>query len=579
MNNQETAQIFKKMAAVFLVLDEDFFRIRAYQNAAIAIENLSEPIEEIWRRNRLTEIPGIGPNLQQHLEELFSTGRVKEFDRTLKKVPAGMFSLMTIRGIGPKTSYKIAKKFKLVDESTAIARLKELVDSGELLKIKSFKQKTLDKIAYALKTKVTSKEKRLLLADALPVAMEFIEFLLVSPLVKDAQPLGSLRRRLATVGDIDLAFTGRDPIKAMHHALSYPQIAAVITKGDKTSHVKLRSGYEVDLKAALPEEWGSLLQHYTGSKLHNIHLRTICKEKGLSLSEYGIKKGKKTHTFTNEVDFYKFIGLEYIPPEMREDKGEIELATKKKLPKVIDLDQIKGDLHLHDDFQYSSSHDLGDSDISEIAKKAKSLGYEYIGISDHNPKFTGLTHTEKKKIILSHQKYLKGVRSGLKILHGMEVDIRPDGTLAIEDDLLELLDYAIVSIHSGFDMTRDKNTQRIISALNHSKALILGHPTGRMLGNRESIEADWGKILDFCHDNHKIVEINASPFRLDLPEDLIRMAAEKKVKMIINTDSHDKSQMNFMKYGVWQARRGWAKPKDIVNTFSLDDLQAVLNLS
>lgn len=586
-SNLKTAQLLKRVAAVFRVIEGDTFRYKAYINAAVAIENLTEPVESLWKNDELDTIPGVGPNLQRHLGEYFQKGKVRHFESLFKKVPAGMFPLMEIRGVGPMTAYKISKKFKLTNPATAINDLKKVLKENRLTEIEGFKEKTVARLNKAIKVK-TSGKRRLLLSTALGVAESFLKYIKESPIVIDAQPLGSLRRRLTTVGDIDLSINTKDPAKAMLHALAYPQIRAVITKGDKVSHVKLQNELEVDIKTSEPSDWGSLLQHYTGSKLHNIKLRTIAKDHGLSLSEYGIaEKGKLIH-FKTEKDFYSYLDLQYIPPEIREGEDEIELARKNKLPKLLDLDHIKGDLHIHSDFNFPSSHDLGNSGLSSILNYAYKNNYEYLGISDHNPKFTGLSELQKEKLMDKRKKYLqdefcayeKAVKNrGIKLLIGMEIDIRPDGSLALSDKQMEKLDYSIVSIHSSFDQTTESNTRRIIKALSHSKATILGHPTGQLLGERDQIAANWEKILKFCSVNHKIVEINASPHRADLPYDLIKKAVSFGVKLIINTDSHDESELNVMKYGVWQARRGYATKKDIVNAGSYQNLQTVLKLS
>lgn len=582
--NEETVQLLKKVAAVFRVKEGDTFRYKAYINASVAIDNLTESISEIWKRGELNTIPGLGENFISYLEEYFSTGRVKHFESQFKKVPSGMFPLMTIRGIGPMTAYKIAHKFHLNREESAIADLKEILISGKLTKIAGFKEKTIAKIQKALAIQSFGKG-RLPLYEALPVAEDLLDFLLKSPDVTAAETLGSLRRRLPTVGDIDIAFCSAQPQKAMAYALSYPQITAVVSTGDKVSHIKLNNGLEVDLKISAPNSWGSLLQHYTGSKLHNIHLRTVAKENGLSLSEYGITQNKKLNRFTTETGLYKFLKMSYIPPEIRENNGEIELAQKHQLPKLVELSDIKGDLHIHSDFNYPSSHDLGVSPLAGLLQSAEARGYEYLGLSDHNPKFAGLTESQKLSLIIDRKKYLetqfrayeKSVKHRtINLLVGLEVDIRPNGDLALSDKILDQLDYAIVSIHSSFELSEEANTQRIICALSHPKAIILGHPTGRVINGRQPIAANWDKIFTFFAQNHKIIEINAYPTRLDLPDDLIRKAISMGVKLIINTDSHEVSQMANMQYGVWNARRGYAEKKDIVNTLSFKDLRVVL---
>lgn len=582
--NAETARLLERVGAVFRVKEGDSFRSKAYFNAAVAVANLAEPIGELYDKNKLEGIPGIGEGLKKYLGEYIRTGKVRHFEAQFKKVPAGMFALMDIRGIGPVTAYKIAKKFKLNDEKKAQEQLKKLVERGKITEISGFKEKTTAKIKRALDIKAGGK-RRMLLAEVLPLAEKFIEYLKRSPLVQEAEPLGSLRRKVSTIGDIDMAISTPKPSEAMKYALEYPEISNVITRGDKVSHVKLKMGYEMDIKISLPSQWGSLLQHYTGSKLHNIKLRTRTLSRGMSLSEYGIKKGKTLHKFKTEKDFYAYLGLPLIPPELREDRGEIEKAVKKDIPHLIGLDDIRGDLHVHSDFDFSSSHDIGESPLAEIFSKAAKLKYQYIGFADHNPKYLGLSENEKEKILLKRKKYLleqlqayenKVKNRTIYLLIGMEVDIRPDGKRAISDKLMDQLDYAIVSVHSSFSLSAQENTERILDGLDHPKALILGHPTGRKLNQRDSIQANWDQIFDYCAKNKKMIEINADPVRLDLPDELIKEALKYGVKFIINTDSHHYSHLDFMKFGVWQAMRGWATAKDVVNTYPYKDLLKVL---
>ncbi|KKT34606.1 MAG: PHP domain protein [Candidatus Collierbacteria bacterium GW2011_GWA1_44_12] len=582
--NTEAALLLEKVGAVFRVLEGDSFRSKAYFNAAVVLNNLAESIDDLYTKNKLKDIPGIGEGMRKYLGEYIKKGKVRHFESLFKKVPAGMFPLMEIRGIGPVTAYKIAKRFRLIKADKALGELKKLVEQDRITDITGFREKTTLKIKKALDVNAGGK-RRLLLAEALPIAEDFIAYLNKSSLIVEAEPLGSLRRKVSTIGDIDMAINSKKPVEAMKHALGYPEISSIITKGDKVSHIKLKNGYEVDIKCSTPDQWGSLLQHYTGSKLHNIKLRTKTQASGVSLSEYGIKKGEKLHKFNNEKDFYNYLGLSYIPPELREDRGEIEGALKDGIPKLIKEADIKGDLHVHSDYDYPNPHDSGVSTLEAIFDKAQQLDYEYIGFSDHNPKYLGLTEKEKEKILIARKRYLmsqyhayenKVKKSSVKLLIGLEVDIRPDGKRAVSDKLMDTLDYAIVSIHSSFELSQKETTERILDGLDHPKALILGHPTGRRLNFRDSLQADWDKIFDFCAKNKKIVEINADPARLDLPDDLIKEALKFGVRFIINTDSHYVSHMKYMKYGVWQAMRGWARKKDIVNTLPYKDLQSVL---
>ncbi len=589
LTNNEIAKTLKRVAAVFEVKDEDFFRTRAYQNAANAIENLTISARDLWEQNKLDEIPSVGPNLAGHLAELFKTGKVRHFDHELKRVPQGMFALLNIRGVGPKTAYKIAMKYKLTDEKTALTKVNSLIKDGKLKDLPGFGEKLQQKIKTSIKSQFRKKNKtRMLFTQALPIANAFLAYLINIPSVVVAQPLGSIRRRVATIGDIDLAICTEKPKIVMEDVLKYPQINKVISSGEAVSRVQLKSGHEIDIKLATPGEWGSLLQHYTGSKLHNIQLRSYAKEKHFSLSEHGIKNTKtgKLYQAKDEEKFYEYLGLPYLPPELREGEEELELAKKNMIPQLVELADIKGDLHLHSDFKFASSHDLGVTPLSFLLDKARELNYEYIGISDHNPKYKGLTLDKKRKIIEDRNKYLREEYSKYenrvktrvpKLLIGLEVDIRSDGELALDDKLIGLVDYAIVSVHSSFDLSLEINTKRIISALNHPKALILGHPTGRLLNQREGIQAAWVEIVNYCLENRKILEINAAPERLDLPDDLVKIAVRKGVNLCINTDSHEVKQMNFMEYGVWTARRGWCQKANVINTYSWEKLQQVLS--
>lgn len=585
VTNADIAKLLRRVKAVYEVKDEVFFRSRAYENAANAVENLTISARDLWEQGKLDEIPGVGPSLAGHLDELFRTGKVKHFEVEFRRVPAGMFGLLGIRGIGPKIAYKIAKKFKLDAEKTALKKVKQLIATGKLAELPGFGEKLQAKIKTSIESAFV-KDERLLFSEAVPVSSEFIEYITKIPSVANAEPLGSLRRHTATVGDIDLGIAANKPQETMAAVLKYPQIQKVISSGEGLARVQLKTGHEVDIKLCSPGEWGSLLQHYTGSKLHNIALRSYALERKLSLSEHGIKdlRTKKVFRAKDEKSFYAHLGLPYIPPELREGEEELNYAKKDKIPTLVELEDIRGDFHLHSDFNFESSHDLGRSKLSEYLDRARSLHYDYLGISDHNPK-RDLKVADKKKIIKARKKYLitqyqeyeNSVKTNIpKLFIGLEIDIRSDGELALEDELLSDLDYAIVSVHNAFDLSKEENTNRLIKALSHPKAIILGHPTARKLNERPGIDVAWEKVINFCKTNSKVLEVNAAPDRLDLPDDLVKMAVRGGVKVIIDTDSHQAANMDFLKYGVWTARRGWCQKSDVVNTYNLADLKNVL---
>lgn len=586
MTNSQIARLLRKVAAVYEVKDEDFFRTKAYQNAANAVENLTISAQSLWEQGKLEEIPGVGPGLADHLTELFKTGKVSHFNTEFKRVPLGMFGLLGTRGIGPKIAYKIAKKFKLNDEKTALKEVEKLIAAGELENLPGFGKKMQEKIKTSIKSKFI-KEERILLSQATLASEDLLNYLRKIKEVDQAEPLGSLRRRVATVGDIDIGISTSKPNEVNRQIQKYEEISEVVTSGESVSRIKLKNGYEVDIKLCAPGEWGSLLQHYTGSKIHNISLRSLARQKHLSLSEHGIKNSKtnKIYQAPDETAFYRYLGLPLIPPELREGEEEISFAKKGKIPDLVELRDIKGDLHIHSDFNFDTSHDLGRSKLSQYLDKAVSLNYEYLGLSDHNPKFSGTTITHKRKtledrkntLLTQYHEYENKVKTRVpKLLIGLEIDIRSDGELAIDSSLADFYDYAIVSIHTSFDLTKDENTKRIIKALSQPKAIILGHPTTRKLNQRQGINANWEEIITFCREKGKILEVNAAPDRLDLPDDLIKMAVRSGVKLIINSDSHHADQLDFMKFGVWTARRGWARKIDVVNTYSYKDFQKLL---
>ena len=582
MTNKEIAALLMQMAAAYEIKDMTPYRTRAYQNAAVSIENRTTPLRESWDRNALTKVPGIGPSIAQHLDELFKTGIVKHFQQEVKNMPQGMFALLSVPGIGPKTAHKLAKRFKLNHEETAVQQLLFHAEHGEIRSLEDFGEKSESDILKGLNQVITRKD-RMLLVEGQQISEEILAYLRKNPKIIEAEALGSVRRKSPTVGDVDIAVASNYPNEVMTYISRFPSIKRILATGENTTRFIHSSGKQIDIKTQSPREWGSTLQHYTGSKLHNIRLRTFALKKGLSLSEYGIKKESKILRFTNEKDFYHALGLDFIPPELREDTGEIEASQKHALPKLVSLTDVKGDFHLHTNIDISSSHDMGHNSTDEILQKAVELGYSYIGFADHNPKLADLTADERFDLIKKRNEIIDKSLADfnahnnyrIHMLKGLEVDIRPNGDLALEDKALNLLDYVIASVHSQFDQPQTKATKRVLTALSHPKVKILGHPTGRILQQRQGLEYDWDALFNYCHTNHKILEINASPFRLDLPEVLVKQAVTKKVMMIINTDSHRISEMELMKYGVWNARRGWAEKINIVNTWNLSQVKEV----
>jgi DNA polymerase (family 10) len=602
-SNKEIAFLLRKVAAVYLLTNENRFKVIAYQKAADTVENLSRNLFDLWQEGKVGKIPGIGTAIASHLDEYFKNGHSLHFDSLLKKIPPAVFVLMRIPTIGPKKAFSLVKNLHLWDEKTVINKLKKACLEGKVAKIENFGEKSEKEILKAINLfeKKANHKERMPLPYAFLIAKEVIDYLKKHPLVLDGQALGSLRRLAPTIGDIDILVklktqnsklkTTSDVVKSksdlvkpqiyknlIDYFTQFPKTIKIDNAGEKKASIIVSPNIQIDLRIAERKNYGSMLQYFTGSKTHNIKLREYALKKGYSLSEYGIKdlKTKKLLEFEKEEDFYRFLGLSYIPPELREGTDEIEVAENKKLPKLVNLSLIKGDLHLHSSFDLQPSHDLGEASYLEIVNFAKNLGYSYVGFADHNPKFGGdLTENEIINILKKRkeevEKTLKDIPMGYFI--GLEVDILPDGRLALPEKALFYVDYLIVSIHSVFSQDKETMTERILRALDFPKVKILGHPTGRLLGKREEIDVFWEAVFEKARKKNIALEINSYPLRLDLPDILVRQAKNFGVKFIIDTDAHSLKEMEGMFYGVSVARRGWLEKKDVLNTLEYEKLK------
>jgi DNA polymerase (family 10) len=600
MTNQEIAKLLKEVAAAYILKNENRFKIIAYEKAADAIQNSTMEAKDLWESGKLSAIPGIGTSIASHLDELFRTGKVKHFVSIKKGLPSSLFPLLVLSGFGPKKAYKLVSILKLNNPTSVVEDLFKAAKQGKIEKIEGFGEKSQQDILEAIEAfkKGEGKSNRMPLPFAYALAQEMIDYLQKDENSRKVVPLGSLRRMVSTIGDIDLAVATRNPKEVIDWFIKYPRKEKVIEQGQSGAAIVLHNGKQIDLRVQSPESFGAMLQYFTGSKSHNIKLRELALKQGLSLSEYGIRKIKnqkstcrtgrskiknriikdKLYEYSTEEEFYRALGLPWIPPELREDWGEIEAVQKKQLPKLVELKDIKGDLHIHSNYNLEPSHDLGYSSLKEILISAQNLGYEYIGISDHNPSYTNHTDSQIIEILKTrktkYEQILQSTKSvRVKLFTMLEVDILPDGKLAIPEKAFEYLDAAIVSIHSSFKMTKEEMTKRILKGLSHPKAKILAHPTGRLIGKREGYEVDFEKLFKFAKENNKAIEINAYPDRLDLPDILVKEAVGEKVKLVIDTDSHEQSSMDLMTYGVSVARRGWAKKDDIVNTLPYNKIK------
>ncbi|MGI8419374.1 MAG: PHP domain-containing protein [Candidatus Levyibacteriota bacterium] len=586
MTNLEVSKLLKNIAAAYSIQDEKKYRFQiiAYEKAAESIENSPAELKDLAKEDKLTGIPGVGATIQSRLEELSKTGKVKHFEEVLKDIPPAVFPLLDIPSFGPKKAYRLVTEFQLKDPETVIQDMVGIAKKGSIATLPGFGEKSQSDILRAIdeygrgKTKST----RMALPYANELAENMLEYIRSGDAVIQASTLGSLRRRRETIGDIDIAVASKDPQKVLDHFTAYPHKERIIERGDRTSSILVSSGKQIDLMVTPPGGFGALLQHFTGSKAHNVHLREYALSKGLSVSDYGIKKkGDESNNYKEydtEESFYKALGMQWVPPEMREDTGEIELALKNQLPELIELKDIKGDFHLHSSYNVEQSHDAGLDSMEKMIEKALKLGYIYLGFSEHNPSIS--KHTEKQilQLLETRLTFIEQLRDrykkSIRIFSLLETDILPDGSLAIPEKGFDYLDASVVSIHSVFNQDREQMTKRVLKGLSHPKAKIFAHPNARLINQRPPIELDWEKVFTFVKENNKALEINAAPQRLDLTDVLVREAVKREIKMFIDTDSHALDQMDLMQYGVTVARRGWATKGDILNAMTYNELES-----
>lgn len=592
-SNLELKDLLDNVAAAYKITDpaKNKFRIVAYERAATAVEHLSSEAKDLWDEGKLTEVSGIGESIAGHLDELFRTGRSKHFDEVMKGIPPATFELLKVSGIGPKTAYKLATEYK-VPAKNALAYVEKLAKSGKIAKLEGFGEGSQKEIIAGIEeAKVRiHKKRRLLLPYASEIAHEVIEWVKKAGGVIEINPLGSLRRRASTVGDIDIAVATESPKEVLTHFTKYPKVTRVLELGDRSASVMLPGSIQVDLMAESPAGYGALLQHFTGSKQHNIALRNIALKKGFSLSDWGVRKvgfqenlepAKRKYTqFKSEEELYKYFGLAYIPPELREDMGEFEAAKVGELPKLVEVRDIKADLQIHSSFDIETSHDVGQSSFVEVLERAGELGYEYVAFTEHNPSKSMHTKAQIVDILKRKREAIDtlNAKRGTRpfAFNSLEIDILPNGSLPVPEEGLATLDFALASLHSSFKQSKDMMTKRVLTAFAHPKIKVFAHPTARKLEEREGVELDWPQIFEYFKAYDKWIEINADPARLDLPDFLVREAVRCGLLLTLGTDSHARQMLDNMPWGVTVARRGWATKADIVNTRSLAEFEKLL---
>lgn len=567
MKNDEIAKILFEIGE-YLDLENIPFKPRAYQSAALSLDNLEKDIEDIYREKGLKgvqEIPGVGKSIALKIEEYLKSGKVEYYEELKRKKPIDVKNLTKIEGLGPKRIDFLNKELGIRN----VAELREAIEKNKLKELKGFGEKSqkniLESIAF-----MESSGLRYLISEVTEDVDMILERLKKIKEVKKMEVAGSFRRRKETVGDIDILIASPFSHKIMDEFVSLPGIVRIWGRGETKSSVRMKKGYDIDLRIVMEDSFGSALQYFTGSKEHNVALRRLAISKGYKLNEYGLFKNDLYKAGKKEEDIYEKLGLQYIPPELRENRGEIEAAIKFKLPKLIELKDIKGDFHTHSSFA-GTLISMEDIVLRAIQKK-----YEYIGISDHTKELKIENGLDEKRLALQEKEIRKlNEKYKIKIFHGAEVNILKDGSLDIKNSALKELDFVNIGIHTNFKMNRKDMTERVLKAMSNSYVTCLTHPTGRIVNRRGAFNIDLEKIFKFAKTNNILLEINSSE-RLDLNDYNIRSAKEKGCKFFINTDTHALKQMDRMKYGVYQARRGWVTKEDVINTLPVREIEKFL---
>lgn len=561
MLNEEIARIFERMAHVLAFKNQDRFRIGAYERAAVSIRDLKEDLAAIARAGKLQEVPGIGKDLSEMIEEYIATQAIARYVRECKGIPEELIDLMSIPGLGPKTLAILHKKMGI----TTLEDLKKCLESEAILELKGFGEKKIDNIKRGIDLWLGS-QKRMLISVALPLAENLLAEIRKIGGIEQADIAGSLRRRRETVADVDVLVISKDSPRALQQITGLPLVKQVLGLGDTKATVIIEGGIQVDVRAVARESYGAALQYFTGSKQHNIHLRTLGRKNGLKFNEYGVFRGEKRIGGEDEKDIYESLKIPMMPPELREDRGEIEAALNGKLPKLIEASDLHGDLHTH------STYSDGKSTIEEMVERAAELGYDYIALSDHSPServARGLDRARLEKKI----EEIEALRKKRKdrpphILVGSEVDILGDGSLDYPDDILAQLDVVVAAIHSSFRQDKDRITGRLLDAIAHPRVDVIAHPTSRLIGTREALEMDFERVIEAAVKSGVALEVNGSMYRLDLNDVMARAAHEAGALLAIGSDAHSTVQLEWIRYGVFQARRGWVEARSVINTWN-----------
>lgn len=569
VKNAELADIFANIARILKIKDENVFKIRAYERVAATLENLPMEAETLYRLDKLNEIPGVGEAIAQKIGELVETGRLEYYEKLKKSIPEGVFELLNVPDIGPR-------KAKLFYEELNITNVRELEEAAlqhKLQNLPGMGVKAEKNILRGIEL-YKRREQRALLGAALPIAEEIVgEFKSLGE-VDRISVAGSIRRRRDTIGDIDILIASKNPEKIMNKFIHLSQVKEVLAEGLTKSAILTHQDIQVDLRVVAPDSFGAALLYFTGSQAHNVHLREMAVRMGLKINEYGVfqVKDDKKIAGEEEEEIYRILGLPYIMPELREDRGEFEAAQNKTLPNLVEINDIKGDFHIH------TIDSDGINTIEEMAAAARQRGYQYIAITDHSQSLHIAGGLDEQRL-LEQIKKIEQVNQkidGITVLKGIEVDIKSDGTLDTPDKVLQKLDIVIAAIHSGLRQERKKLTERLKKAMENPLVDIIAHPTGRIIGYREAYDVDIQEIIQIAARTNTVLEINASPERMDLNDIYTRSAKEQGVLLTIGSDAHQISTLDNMYYGITIARRGWLEKENLLNTLPLDKIKSIL---
>ena len=568
MENIDYARVLEEIADLLEIQGANPFRVRAYRNGARTVETLSQPVESILtdEEARLEDLPGIGKGVAAKIRELYEMGKLEFLDELRQEVPGSLVEVMRIPGLGPKRARQLWDGLEI----TSVDELEEAARDGRLEDLPGFGKTMQERVLKGI-DQLKARAGRFKLSDADIYVQSLLAYLKGSKGVVDLEVAGSYRRRRETVGDIDILATTSEGSSIMDDFVNYREAKDVLARGPTKSSIRLKAGLQVDLRLVDRESYGAAMVYFTGSKAHNIVIRGISRERGLKINEYGVFKGDRLVAGLTEEDVYAAIDLPWITPELREDRGEVRAAAEGRLPELIERKHIRGDLQMHT--QYSD----GKNTVEEMVRACRDRGYKYMAITDHGPALAmaGLKPADFRKQYKDIER-LQEKYSDIRILKSAEVDILDDGSLDLRDDLLDEMDVVVIAVHSKFNMSRAQMTRRITRAMQHPNANILAHPTGRLIVRREPYPVDVEELVKVASDYGVMLELNSQPDRLDLRDFHLQMAREAGVKIVISTDAHRTADLDYMRYGVDQARRGWLEKHDVANTYPVSKFLKLL---